>query len=89
MQVLTKAVSSYFNSQPREGGWRVQRVRTACRANFNSQPREGGWFVKCCHSDFKSISTHSRAKAAGCGKLVLMVQSLNFNSQPREGGWEP
>ena len=43
MQVLTKAVSSYFNSQPREGGWRVQRVRTACRANFNSQPREGGW----------------------------------------------
>ena len=74
MQVLTKAVSSYFNSQPREGGWRVQRVRTACRANFNSQPREGGWLVIIMPMVFApGISTHSRAKAAGLLSVVIAI----------------
>ena len=33
------------------------------------------------------ISTHSRAKAAGCARCNLLRLCYNFNSQPREGGW--
>ena len=33
------------------------------------------------------ISTHSRAKAAGCYTPRRGVNRRYFNSQPREGGW--
>ena len=37
---------TYFNSQPREGGW-LDFQSFACRIpHFNSQPREGGWAVR-------------------------------------------
>ena len=37
-------------------------------ANFNSQPREGGWHTPYVNqAGYFYISTHSRAKAAGCG----------------------
>ena len=35
----------------------------------------------------KTISTHSRAKAAGMMVLWARLQLVDFNSQPREGGW--
>ena len=38
------------------------------------------------HEGF-SISTHSRAKAAGRQKPRALSRGQNFNSQPREGGW--
>ena len=34
------------------------------------------------------ISTHSRAKAAGCFPLICTCAKCHFNSQPREGGWD-
>ena len=34
--------------------------------DFNSQPREGGWIGRPRIKSGDSISTHSRAKAAGC-----------------------
>ena len=37
------------------------------RNDFNSQPREGGWAHVEAALQGQSISTHSRAKAAGCG----------------------
>ena len=36
---------------------------------------------------FKTISTHSRAKAAGQRRFAAAFKSDYFNSQPREGGW--
>ena len=32
-----------FNSQPREGGWKIRKPRPIKPMRFNSQPREGGW----------------------------------------------
>ena len=34
-----------------------------------------------------TISTHSRAKAAGLDIVNHAICIVNFNSQPREGGW--
>ena len=34
-----------------------------------------------------TVSTHSRAKAAGFGSSPSACASSRFNSQPREGGW--
>ena len=99
-----------FNSQPREGGWAVTisfrllrtefqltaaRRRLECSANvarlskghFNSQPREGGWFQRLKFWCLQSISTHSRAKAAGRANEHQSAADYHFNSQPREGGW--
>ena len=36
----------------------------------------------------EKISTHSRAKAAGCTPIFYTYYNYNFNSQPREGGWQ-
>ena len=32
-----------FNSQPPEGGWRVNNCLHCANWRFNSQPPEGGW----------------------------------------------
>ena len=83
MQVLTKAVSSYFNSQPREGGWRVQRVRTACRANFNSQPREGGWSAPICRPP-ASIDFNSQPREGGWLVIIMpMVFAPGISTHSR------
>ena len=77
-----------FNSQPREGGWspfahtsiqvRVFQL-TAARRRLVAD-KIGGFNVE-------SISTHSRAKAAGAYRMSSCERLKNFNSQPREGGW--
>ena len=43
-----------------EKRWRVMRS-----VSFNSQPREGGWDQRVLFGDQRSVSTRSRAKAAG------------------------
>ena len=167
---------SYFNSQPREGGWLLLVFRLVSLRHFNSQPREGGWWTcwrmsrwaflfqltaarrrlesrsfrlpamksfqltaarrRLVFPDFAenikglfqltaarrrlvealstliklkkfqltaarrrlaagliraeqrgTISTHSRAKAAGWLRRKQVIWHGNFNSQPREGGW--
>ena len=35
----------------------------------------------------KSVSTHSRPKAAGRLCLYLLLHADGFNTQPPEGGW--
>ena len=37
-----------------------------------------------CRAD---VSTHSRLKAAGAGKVVFYFAHQCFNTQPPEGGW--
>ena len=37
---------------------------------FNSQPREGGWAADQAARAAELVSTHSRAKAAGCVGLA-------------------
>ena len=78
---------TYFNSQPREGGWQREQKRGGRLKYFNSQPREGGWFLNRRQQLAESISTHSRAKAAGHRKAGRCQSRVDFNSQPREGGW--
>ena len=36
----------------------------------------------------KSVSTHSRLKAAGSGGDIQNAALLSFNTQPPEGGWD-
>ena len=169
-------LGSYFNSQPREGGWLLLVFRLVSLRHFNSQPREGGWWTcwrmsrwaflfqltaarrrlesrsfrlpamksfqltaarrrlvfpdfaenikglfqltaarrrlepyfiyvggaeifqltaarrrlalpNRYHKQSASISTHSRAKAAGQFTITGLCCLPDFNSQPREGGW--
>ena len=110
MQRRSIVVFVYFNSQPREGGWLRVTIRLATINDFNSQPREGGWSPfahtsiqvrvfqltaarrrlvadKIGGFNVESISTHSRAKAAGAYRMSSCERLKNFNSQPREGGW--
>ena len=66
----------------------VQRgIQIALGYHFNSQPREGGWGETAFSGHPKSISTHSRAKAAGKAYRDRYGVLPDFNSQPREGGW--
>ena len=53
---------------------------------FNTQPREGGCRKKALPKILRSVSTHSRAKAAAkfCHQAISKIGS--FNTQPREGG---
>ena len=58
-----------------------------CLCCFNTQPPEGGWRRSAVSSRSITVSTHSRLKAAGIIKMVLIMQLLCFNTQPPEGGW--
>ena len=55
-----------FNTQPPEGGWCLFVYAVIHIHSFNTQPPEGGWASNfgCCNAR-KSVSTHSRPKAAG------------------------
>ena len=47
-------------------------------AGFNSQPREGGWPVTILPLAPESVSTRSRAKAAGCKPLKRKAKPFRF-----------
>ena len=55
---------------------------------FNTQPPEGGWSItpKSCKR-WRSVSTHSRLKAAGPLCPLSRKRFFSFNTQPPEGGW--
>ena len=56
---------------------------------FNTQPPEGGWkYLLTADLSTVLVSTHSRPKAAGCGRYVRLSAGRCFNTQPPEGGWE-
>ncbi len=55
--------------------------------SFNSQPPEGGWSQTGKTRVSKTVSTHSRPKAAGYLIQDVHIASDRFNSQPPEGGW--
>ena len=77
-----------FNSQPREGGWAVTISFRLLRTEFQlTAARRRLEFKLLCHFHSPSISTHSRAKAAGQNRAAMRRRPDNFNSQPREGGW--
>ena len=58
------------------------------RISFNTQPREGGWPQRLgLPSILMTVSTHSRAKAAGRLIQECLHTLCCFNTQPREGGW--
>ena len=40
-----RAALGSFNTQPPEGGWKINTVRKVFADSFNTQPPEGGW--KC------------------------------------------
>ena len=77
-----------FNTQPPEGGW-GERIISGRRLNsFNTQPPEGGW---ARYPDFAdksdAVSTHSRPKAAGCGRLPpYRVARVSTHSRPKAAG---
>ena len=78
---------THFNSQPREGGWRVNNCLHCANWHFNSQPREGGWRMHIAHA-FKGSHFNSQPREGGwCFDLLIVPSLQNFNSQPREGGW--
>ena len=58
---------------------------------FNTQPPEGGW---TCYTDQATkikVSTHSRPKAAGQSKGIIMVdaQNVSTHSRPKAAGPPP
>ena len=77
-----------FNSQPREGGWAVTISFRLLRTEFQlTAARRRLEFKLLCHFHSPSISTHSRAKAAGQNRAAMRRRPDYFNSQPREGCW--
>ena len=64
----------------------VLLCKRAC--SFNTQPPEGGW---TCYTDQATkikVSTHSRPKAAGQSKGIIMVdaQNVSTHSRPKAAG---
>ena len=55
--------------------------------SFNTQPPEGGWDTSRQNNKHYQVSTHSRPKAAGRGRLIQHPLWRGFNTQPPEGGW--
>ena len=76
-----------FNTQPPEGGWRLNQPYAHTFGCFNTQPPEGGWDVLQSAMDFYFVSTHSRPKAAGPILKGTTTEDCSFNTQPPEGGW--
>ena len=76
-----------FNSQPPEGGWRCAYKNILFFISFNSQPPEGGWAHVEAALQGRSVSTHSRPKAAG---LILLhaccFYSVSTHSRPKAAG---
>ena len=68
-----RSMACCFNTQPPEGGWAIIKASARLGLGFNTQPPEGGWALSIV-SDNKEItvSTHSRPKAAGQYRLVLI-----------------
>ena len=57
-------------------------------SGFNTQPPEGGWLREGWLIPFlKTVSTHSRPKAAGSAVATRPANETGFNTQPPEGGW--
>ena len=78
-----------FNTQPPEGGWVALRYLETQGQGFNTQPPEGGWLHGMAAVDYTAdVSTHSRPKAAGCKRCLLICRQNCFNTQPPEGGWD-
>ena len=77
-----------FNTQPPEGGWRLNQPYAHTFGCFNTQPPEGGWDVLQSAMDFYFVSTHSRPKAAGTIIADIQASLTRFNTQPPEGGWK-
>ena len=76
-----------FNTQPPEGGWMVgQEVRQAWRS-FNTQPPEGGWSKRSYRNEVDDVSTHSRLKAAGILKhVVIDNEDVSTHSRLKAAG---
>ena len=77
-----------FNTQPPEGGWECSTQHHPPLSSFNTQPPEGGWLQKTDNTaGFRTVSTHSRPKAAGVNLTCCKKVKTCFNTQPPEGGW--
>ena len=77
-----------FNSQPREGGWRLQAYFALFQiVSTHSRAKAAGGGRLRDLPAMALVSTHSRAKAAGPAHLAACPLAPCFNSQPREGGW--
>ena len=81
-------LSSSFNTQPPEGGWRNCVAQVSCLRCFNTQPPEGGWICACIVTSLNLlVSTHSRPKAAGCGFCRLrFIGVVSTHSRPKAAG---
>ena len=58
-----------FNTQPPEGGWTMSIFNRMPKRGFNTQPPEGGWVQYHPFQGRDTVSTHSRLKVAGYGKI--------------------
>ena len=65
----------------------VSSKRNNLNVSTHSRPKAAGGVTKTCINAFPSVSTRSRAKAAGIAPFSRLVKNVGFNSQPREGGW--
>ena len=77
-----------FNTQPPEGGWQRHREKPDGTFCFNTQPPEGGWVRACRAGVGRSVSTHSRPKAAGCNaaSYAYMIGAVSTHSRPKAAG---
>ena len=76
-----------FNTQPPEGGWTASASNRYCCGCFNTQPPEGGWTCGRIRPPAGSVSTHSRPKAAGAGKVTIDApEAVSTHSRPKAAG---
>ena len=88
VHLTVAGLSKRFNTQPREGDWADSGGDRCAQSCFNTRPREGGWLSLKGGIELRaSVSTHSRAKAAGHINRRFGATQTSFNTQPREGGW--
>ena len=54
---------------------------------FNTQPPEGGWLIHTLYFDLRSVSTHSRPKAAGRHHhQAHQERQVSTHSRPKAAG---
>ena len=76
-----------FNTQPPEGGCKTRWCLRQARLLFqHTAARRRLLLRSLVKNEIKTVSTHSRPKAAARKCMILHMLRLSFNTQPPEGG---
>ena len=77
-----------FNTQPPEGGWRIERGRVCPTGRFNTQPPEGGWMPCACSCAAICAFQHTAARRRLGVQVDVFPErpGVSTHSRPKAAG---